>query len=102
LHKAEAKQRREENTTMTELARVRCKQGMLIITEQHISIELGKLRGRSIARSALTGIDSQLVIPSLFGLGGGTNLTFYAGAERLVAELVKPSQASNIKRLLGY
>lgn len=83
--------------------RTRCKQGFLIVTDQAIKIELGQLNQQSLARSALTGIDAAMGMPSVFGLGGGTNLVFHGkGGERLQADLVKPNIAKEIKSKLGY
>lgn len=88
---------------MSELIKTRCKQGMLIITEQAIRIELGQFKQQSLARSALTGIDVKMGAPSILGMGGGTNLVFHGqGGERLQADLVKPNIAREIKSLLGY
>ncbi|GHO88030.1 hypothetical protein [Dictyobacter formicarum] len=87
---------------MADLIRTRCKQGTLIITDNQIKIELGQLRQQTLARSALTGVDSSMGVPSVFGLGGGTNLVFHGqGAERLHADLVKPNVAREIVNLLG-
>lgn len=58
---------------MSELVRIRCKQGTLIITDNQIRVELGQLKQQTLSRSALTGIDSQLAVPSVFGMGGGTS-----------------------------
>lgn len=83
--------------------RTRCKQGTLIVTDQTIKIELGQLKQQSLDRSALTGIDAAIGVPSVFGLGGGTNLVFRGkGGERLHADLVKPNIAKEIKSMLGY
>lgn len=87
---------------MPELFRSRCKQGTLIVTDQQIRVELGQLKQQSLSRSSLTGVDSNLAIPSLFGMGGGTNLTFHGqGGERLHADLVKPNIAREIVSLLN-
>lgn len=83
--------------------RTRCKQGMLIITDQQIRIELGQLKQQSLSRAALTGVDAVMGAPSVFGLGGGTNLVFHGqGAERLQADLVKPNVAREIRSALGF
>jgi hypothetical protein len=83
--------------------RTRCKQGTLIITDQQIRVELGQFRQQTLSRSALTGIDSKMGMISVFGMGGGTNLVFHGqGAERLHADLVKPSVAREIKSALGF
>lgn len=85
------------------LIETRCKQGKLIITDQSIRIELGQLKQQSLLRSALTGIDAIMGAPSIFGMGGGTNLTFHGqGGDRLQADLVKPGIAQEIKSMLGY
>jgi len=86
---------------MSELFRARCTGGNLIITETTISVELGQIKSESMLRSSLSSVDSKLAVPSLFGLGGGTNLTFIGrGGERLHANLVKPKVAQEIVRLL--
>jgi len=89
---------------MAELFNTRCTQGRLIITDTMIIVELGRegaLRQHTLARSALTGIDTKLVVPSLFGKGGGTNLIFRGqGADRVQADLVNPTIAREIVRTL--
>ncbi len=90
---------------MTELIRARCKQGHLIITESHIIIQLNglgtTLREQRLSRSSLTSIDTKMAVPSVFGLGGGTNLAFHGqGGEVLRAELVPPKKAQEIVRVL--
>jgi hypothetical protein len=86
-----------------ELFRTRCKQGTLIITDEYIRIELGSLQQSTLYRSMLTGIDSQMGVPSLFGLGGGTNLVFHGqGAEILHADLVNPKVAKEIVGMLQH
>ncbi len=89
---------------MTELIRTRCKQGTLIITDEYIRTELpGGVQQHTLYRTALTGIDSQMGAPSLFGLGGGTNLVFHGqGGEELRADLVKPSVAKEIVGMLQH
>lgn len=82
--------------------RTRCKQGTLIITDTQIRVELGQLRQQTLARASLTGVDAVMAVPSVFGMGGGTNLVFHGqGAERLQADLVKPNVAREIVSLLG-
>lgn len=53
---------------MAELIRTRCTQGTLIITDDYIRVELKiPLMGTNqqiIYRSALTGIDSKVAVPS--------------------------------------
>lgn len=83
---------------MAVLIETRCKQGKLIITDQRVRVELGQLKQQSLSRSALTGVDSAIGVPSVLGMGGGTNLTFHgSGGERLHADLVKPKVAREIK-----
>lgn len=87
---------------MPELFRTRCKQGFLIVTEQQVRVELGQLKQQSLSRSSITGVDSVLAVPSLFGMGGGTNLVIHGmGGERLHADLVKPNIAREIVSLLN-
>lgn len=86
---------------MSELFRTRCVQGWLVITEEAVRIELpGQIHQRILYRSALTGIESKVGAISIFGLGGGTNLTFHAGIETLHADLVKPGVAREIVAML--
>lgn len=88
---------------MAELFNVRCKQGHLIITENAVKVKLANLKEQSLSRSAITAIDSSMGVPSIFGLGGGTNLVFHGqGAERLHADLVKPGVAKEIVSMLGF
>ena len=84
-----------------ELIRTHCKQGKLVITDEYIRVELGSLRQSTLFRSMLTGIDSTMAVPSVFGVGGGTNLVFHGqGAELLRADLVNPKMAQQIVDLL--
>ena len=86
---------------MAELLKTRCKQGKLIITDTHIIIELGNLRSSTLARASFTSLDSKMGVPSVFGLGGGTNLTFHGqGAEILHADLVPPKDAKQVAAIL--
>lgn len=92
---------------MAELIRTRCTQGTLIITEDYIRVELKVpitgSKQQTILRSALTGIDSKVAVPSVLGMGGGTNLVFHGqGVERLHADLVKPKVAQEIIGLLQH
>jgi hypothetical protein len=58
---------------------------------------------RSLSRAALTGVDYKLVVVPLFGMGGAATLVFHGqGGERMIATLVKPSNAKAIKQILGY
>jgi hypothetical protein len=87
---------------MAELAKARCKQGAIVVTESMIKIGMWG-REQSLPRQFLTGIDYKLVAMSLFGLGGAATLTFYGmGGERLIASFVKPKKAKEIKALLGF
>lgn len=85
---------------MTELFRARCTQGTLVVTDDLIIIELGNggsIRQQTMFRSSLTGVDSRMGVVSIFGMGGGTNLTFRSqSGEILRADLVKPSVAKEI------
>lgn len=81
----------------------RCKQGKLIVTPQFVRVELLDLRQQTLSRASITGIDSKLAVPSIFGFGGGTNLIFHGqGGERLHVDLVRPKLAKQIVRMLGY
>lgn len=85
------------------LVETRCKQGKLIITDQMIRVELGGFQSHSMSRSSLTGVDYKMVVPSLFGMGGGGNLVFHGtGGERLHVDLVKAKAVKQIMQLLGY
>jgi hypothetical protein len=86
-----------------ELVRTRCTQGKLVVTDHLVRVELFQLKQESMARSSIVGIDYKLAVPSVFGLGGGADLTFHGqGGERLHANLVKPKIAKQIMRMLGY
>ncbi len=88
---------------MEPVIRTRCTQGWLIVTDEYISIVLGGPLPyqQTVYRSALTGIDSRVVVPSIMGFGGGVNLVFYgSGVERLHANMVKPSVARVIIDML--
>jgi hypothetical protein len=90
---------------MQEYFRVRCKQGWLIVTDEFIRVELGgpMSRQQTLYRSMLTGVDSQVAVPAIFGLGGGVNLVFHGqGVERLHADLVKPKVAQEIVGMLQH
>jgi hypothetical protein len=82
-----------------ELIRTRCAQGALIITDEYIRVQLGGIMGRqrTLYRASMTGIDSCIVAPSIFGRGGGMSLTFHGtGAERLEAGYVGMKDAQEI------
>lgn len=85
---------------MAELFRTRCTEGMLVITDAEIRIELGKdgsIKQQTMFRDSLTDVASSLGVISVFGLGGGTNLAFKSqSGEVLHAHLVKPSIAKEI------
>lgn len=89
---------------MAEVFRTRCTEGTLLITDQAIIIELGKggnIRQQTLMRSAFTGVESKMGVPSIFGKGGGTNLIFHGqGTERLHAGLVNPGIAKEIVAFL--
>jgi len=88
-----------------QLIKTRCTQGWLIVTDEYIRVELGGplSRQQTLYRSSLTGVDSRIAVPSLFGLGGGVNLVFHGqGAERLEADLVKPKMAQEIIGMLQH
>ena len=87
---------------MAELISTRCQQGRLIITENVVKVQLGGIREQSLNRSSLTGVDSKMVVPSIFGLGGGTNLVFHGQGSELRAGMVKPKVAKKLKQLLGF
>ena len=87
---------------MAVFIRIRCLQGTLVITDQSIWIERGRLKQQSLARSSLTGIDSTVSIPPLLGYGGATDLVFHGqGGERLEASMMTTSKAQEVKSLLG-
>ena len=80
-----------------ELFRVRCKQGQLIITDEYIRTELPfSAQQHTLYRAALTGVDSQMAVPSVLGAGGSTNLVFHGQGEALRADLVNPKMAKEI------
>jgi hypothetical protein len=82
--------------------RVRCKQGLLTVTDRQIRVELGQLKQQSMLRDSVTGVDSAMATPSLFGIGGTTNLIFHGtGGERLHAGFVKTNIAKEIVSLLN-
>jgi hypothetical protein len=90
---------------MAELLKTTCTQGKLIITDTFIIIELRgfgtEFQSRNLARSSFSSLDSKMVIPSLFGLGGGTNLVFHGrGGEMLRADLVPRKAARKVAALL--
>lgn len=83
--------------------RTRCKQGQLIVNDTQIKVELGDVQSQTMSRSMLTSIDSKMVVPSLFGFGGGVNLTFHGqGTTTIQAGYVKLKDAKAIKKLLGH
>lgn len=81
----------------------RCKQGKLVVSDTMIKVQLGDWREQSMQRSMLVGIDSKLVVPAVFGFGGGVDLVFRGqGTEVIEAGLVQPKIAKKIKAMLGY
>jgi hypothetical protein len=90
---------------MSELIRVKCQSGHIVVTENAIRVEtnlMGKGQ-KSLSRSMLTGVNLN-VYPKLFGLGGiHSDLTFYGqGSEVLIAKIVRTEEARRIVNLLGY
>jgi hypothetical protein len=82
-----------------ELICTRCTGGALIITDEYIRVQLPGIMGRqqTLYRSSLTGIDSSIVAPVIFGHGGGMSFTFHGtGAERLHANYVGMKDAQEI------
>lgn len=83
--------------------RTRCKQGQLVITDEHIRTEIKGIRSAILYRSSLTGVESNVAVFPTFGLGGGTNLIFHGkGGEVLHADLVKPKVAQEIVGMLQH
>jgi len=85
---------------MAELLKTRCKQGMLVITETAIIVELsglGKtLKSETLMRSAFTDIDVKKPL-----LLATANLTFHGqGGKVLHADLVKADDAKKAVALL--
>ncbi len=90
---------------MAEILSTRCKQGKLIITNISIIVELssfiGNLRSETMMRSSFVDLDTKLAVPSLFGKGGGVNLTFHGQGNKVIhADLVKPEDAKRIQAIL--
>jgi hypothetical protein len=90
---------------MAELISTRCKQGKLILTDTAIVVELGSfmgnLRSETMMRSSFVDLDTKLAVPSLFGKGGGVNLTFHGQGNKVIhADLVKPDDAKRIQAIL--
>jgi len=73
------------------------------VNDTQIKVELGEMQSHTMPRSMLTGIESKMAVPALFGLGGGVNLTFHGqGTTVIEAGYVKTKDANAIKKLLGY
>lgn len=90
---------------MSELIRVKCQNGHIVITESAVRVEnnlLGKGQ-KSLSRSMLTGVNLK-VYPRVLWMGGiHSDLTFYGqGSEVLVAKIVRTEKAREIVTLLGY
>lgn len=85
---------------MAEIINTRCKQGRLIITETQIIVELGNMKSETMLRSAFVGLESKMVVPAIFGFGGGVNLIFHSqGSQSLTAYLVSTKDAKKVKAL---
>jgi hypothetical protein len=83
--------------------KTRCTQGQLVVNELMITVGLGNVQSQSMPRSMLTSLDSKMVVPSIFGFGGGVNLVFHGqGTTTVLAGSVKMKDANAIKKLLGY
>ena len=90
---------------MSELLRVQCQQGQLIITEDRIIVEVpGKEEPKMMLRSSLTETKSQVASsPFLRLTKGTTDLTFYGQKqETLWADGVQTPAARNILALLQH
>jgi hypothetical protein len=90
---------------MSNIIETRCTQGKLIVTDEFVRVQLGGpfSRQQTLYRSSLTGVDAHVGVPSVFGLGGGTNLVFHGqGAERLHANMVKKKVAQEIVGMLQH
>lgn len=90
---------------MSELMRVKCQNGHIILTENAIRVETNLLgQGqKSISRAMLTGVDLR-IYPKVLGLGGiHSDLIFYSqGSEQIIAKIVKTNEAKQIVGMLGY
>lgn len=83
------------------IVNTRCTGGRLLLTDDMISVELLKYRTHTMSREAFSSLDYKLIVPSIFGFGGGVNLTFHGkGGEKLHADMVKPIMANKIRMLL--
>jgi hypothetical protein len=96
---------------MADLLRTRCTAGWLVITDEAVRIErAGGTKGwipgamaQMMPRAGIVGATINVRIPAIFGQGGGSDLTFTnMGGMVIVARTVKPRDAQEALRLLGY
>ena len=104
--KAQGNSEKPMEVAEVELIRTRCTQGKLIVTNNRIVIELNGFgrtyKSQTLLRSSLASVESKVAVMSVFGKGGGVNLTFYGqGGELLNATLVPPKEAKEIVALLS-
>jgi hypothetical protein len=82
------------------MIRTRCTDGWLVLSDHMISIE-GPRINQSLSRADITNVATRLQVPSVFGFGGGVELTVYEkGGNHLKARMVNPKQAKRIIQAL--
>lgn len=78
------------------IIKTRCTQGWLILDEQGLHIE-GPRVNQSLSRGLITNYRTRQEVPSIFGMGGGVELTVQErGGNTLQANMVKPKDAEKI------
>lgn len=86
------------------LIQTRCTQGTLTVTDEDISVGLKGThvdKWQKMPRSSIRELEGKIAVASLFGRGGGVNLTFRDGRGNTIeAHLVPPKDAQEIMGIL--
>ena len=87
---------------MSTLLSVSTGSGKLTITEQSVVLDIpGGRKSEQMARTLITSVDAHKLMPSLFGMGGGSDITIHTSdGRKLTLRFVKPKDADAILRLL--
>lgn len=92
----------EPNSSMSTLYEARTGSGKVTITESSVTIDApGGRKSETVPRAAIARIDAKTVMASLFGIGGGRELTIHTNdGRKVVIRLIKPKDAAAMLALL--
>jgi hypothetical protein len=88
------------------MLKIKCQNGHIFVTDQAIRVETslgGRRSQKSLSRAMLTGVEMR-VYPKILWMGGiHSDIIFYGqGSERIIAKIVKTSEAQQVIAMLGY